>query len=67
MRRVKQPAEPVNIALRKRHRHISPAPWSAVAAFVSRERSLLVEAGPGSPRICPMLAPLVWLDLEVPA
>ena len=39
----------VNSAPRKRHRHISAATWSTVAAFTSRERSLLAEvAGAGS-------------------
>ena len=53
----------VNRALRKR-RHIGPETWSAVAAFMSRERSLLAEVVPNSVRIRPSLVRIAWLDRE---
>jgi len=53
----------VNRALHKR-RHISAATWSAVAAFMSRERSRLAEVAPNSVRIRPSLARITWLDRE---
>ena len=63
MKAVKQPAAPVNSALRKR-RHIGPETWSAVAAVISRERSLLAELAPNSVRIRPTLARITWLERE---
>jgi hypothetical protein len=57
-------APAVSSAPRKRRRHISAETWSAVAAFMSRERSRLAEVAPNSVRIRPPLARVVWLERE---
>ena len=48
----------------KRRLKISPQTWASVAAFCSRERTLLEERAPRSPRIRPTLPKLQWLSSE---
>jgi hypothetical protein len=59
-------ASPVNTArsARKCRRHISPATWSSVAAFISRARSFLVYEHADSPRIRSTLARVVYLKRD---
>jgi hypothetical protein len=48
----------------RRRRWIGLATWSAVGAFISRERSCLMETAPDSPRIRPTLPRLHWMEPE---
>jgi hypothetical protein len=43
---------------------ISPATWSAIGAFMSRERLVLMATEPTSPRVMPMLQRLRFLERE---
>jgi hypothetical protein len=69
---ITSPGVPVNTACarailparQRRHRPISIATWSAIAAAISRERGFLEELEPHSPRIRPTLALVVWLNRE---
>lgn len=49
---------------RKRRRKIGPATWSAIGAFVSRERFFLLALHPDSPRVRVSLARIMWLERQ---
>jgi hypothetical protein len=61
------PGRPINTARRKpkRRLRISAGTWSAIAAFTGRERTILMETVPTSPRINPSLTKLRFLEQEV--
>jgi hypothetical protein len=53
----------MSAAPRKRRRYRRES-WNSLAAFMSREKSLLAEERPSSPRAKPTLARLAWLNRE---
>jgi hypothetical protein len=53
---------PAPRARRCRRRKIGPETWSAVAAFISREGTVLQATSPGSPRIRPTLPRIRFLE-----
>jgi hypothetical protein len=47
-----------------RRRLISRNTWASISAFTSRERTILTETAPASPRIKTTLARVQWMERE---